>query len=145
MLDLKQRSPYGTYLEHCRKGELAYQVSAADGKPVFYPRVTAPGTGRADLEWRVSKGLGTVYATTVIYSKNEPPLNVALIDLDEGFRMMSRVEDIDPLQVKIGMRVKVRIHPGDEKQPPYPVFMPAEDVQHHPGSSSHPSSGRRGE
>jgi hypothetical protein len=38
--------------------------------------------------------------------------------------MMSRVEDIDPLQVKIGMRVKVRIHPGDEKQPPYPVFTP---------------------
>src|SRR5512134_2162677 len=140
MLDLKQRSPYGTYLEHCRKGELAYQVSAADGKPVFYPRVTAPGTGRADLEWRMSKGLGTVYATTVIYSKNEPPLNVALIDLDEGFRMMSRVEDIDPLQVKIGMRVKVRIHPGDEKQPPYPVFIPAGGGVHHPGSSSHPSS-----
>ena len=124
MLDLKQRSPYGTYLEHCRKGELAYQASAADGKPVFYPRVAAPGTGRTDLEWRVSKGFGTVYATTVVYYKNEPPLNVALIDLDEGFRMMSRVEGVDALQVKIGMRVKVTMHPGDDKQPPYPVFTP---------------------
>lgn len=145
MLDLKQRSPYGTYLEHCRKGELAYQVSAADGKAVFYPRIAAPGTGRTDLEWRVSKGLGTVYATTVVYSKNEPPLNVALIDLDEGFRMMSRVEGIDPMQVRIGMRVRVKMLPGDDKQPPYPVFMTAEGSQHHPGSSSHPSSGRRGE
>lgn len=125
MLDLKQRSPYGTFLEHCRKGELAYQVSRPDGKPVFYPRVAAPGTGATDLEWRVSKGLGTVYATTVVYYKNESPLNVALIDLDEGFRMMSRVEGIDPLQVKIGMRVKVKMFPGDEKQPPYPVFTPA--------------------
>jgi uncharacterized OB-fold protein len=49
-----------------------------------------------------------------------------LIDIDEGFRMMSRVEDVDPMKVKIGMRVKVRMHPGDDKQPPYPVFTPVE-------------------
>ena len=126
MQDLKQKSPYGIYLEHCRKGELAYQVSTAGGKAVFYPRVAAPGSGDTGLEWRVSKGQGTVYATTVVYYRNEPPLNVALIDLDEGFRMMSRVEGIDPLQVKIGMRVRMRMNPGDEKQPPYPVFTPAE-------------------
>jgi hypothetical protein len=126
MQDLKQHSPHGIYLEHCRKGELAYQVSARDGKAVFYPRVSAPRTGHSDLEWRVSKGLGTVYATTVVYYKNEPPLNVALIDVDEGFRMMSRVEGIDPMQVRIGMRVQVKMLPGDEKQPPYPVFTPAE-------------------
>ena len=125
MPDLMKQSPYGTFLEHCKKGELAYQVSTDDGKAVFYPRVVAPGSGSTHLEWRVSKGLGTVYSTTVVYNKDEKPLNVTLIDLDEGFRMMSRVEDIDPLAVKIGMRVKVRIHPGDEKQPPYPVFVPA--------------------
>ena len=129
MMDLMKQSPYGTWLEHVKKGELAYQVSADDGKAVFYPRVVAPGSGSANLEWRVSKGLGTVYATTVVYSKNEQPYNVALIDLDEGFRMMSRVEDTDPLQVKIGMRVKVRMHPGDEKQPPYPVFTAAGGAQ----------------
>jgi uncharacterized OB-fold protein len=126
MQDLKQQSPYGIYLGHCKKGELAYQVSRTDGKAVFYPRVAVPGTGSTDLEWRVSKGLGTVYATTVVYYKNEPPLNVALIDVDEGFRMMSRVEGMDPMQVRIGMRVKVKMAPGDEKQPPYPVFTPAE-------------------
>jgi len=31
--------------------------------------------------------------------------------------------------VKIGMRVRFRAHPGDEKQPPYPVFTPAEGVK----------------
>lgn len=124
MEDLKERSPYGVWLEHVRKGELAYQVEPG-GKAVFYPRLVAPGSGDTQLEWRVSKGLGTVYATTVVHYKGEPPLNVALVDLDEGFRMMSRVEDIDPMQVRIGMRVKVRMHPGDEKQPPYPVFTPA--------------------
>lgn len=124
MEDLKHDSPLNTYLEHCRKGELAYQVCTDDNTPVFFPRLVAPKTGSANLEWRVSKGLGTVYATTVVYYKNEAPLNVALVDLDEGFRMMSRVEGIDAMQVKIGMRVTVRMHPGDDKQPPYPVFVP---------------------
>ncbi|HXV09723.1 MAG TPA: OB-fold domain-containing protein [Burkholderiales bacterium] len=117
------QSPFGVYLEHLNKGELAYQV-ADDGKAVFYPRAVAPGTGSSNLQWRVSKGLGSVYATTVVHYRNEAPLNVALIDVDEGFRMMGRVEDIDPMQVKIGMRVKFRVHPGDEKQPPYPIFSP---------------------
>lgn len=124
MPDLTKASPLGTYYEYCTKGELAFQVNRDDGKAVFFPRAVAPGGG-TNLEWRVSKGLGTVYSTTVVYYKNEPPLNIALIDLDEGFRLMSRIEEIDPLQVAIGMRVKVRMHPGDEKQPPYPVFIPA--------------------
>src|SRR5215813_9418935 len=125
MPDLKKQSPLGVYIEHCKKGELAYQVTA-DGKAVFYPRAVAPGTGSDKLEWRVSKGLGTVHATTVVHAKDKQPWNVALIDVDEGFRMMSRVEDIDPMAVKIGMRVKVRMHSAEEKQSPYPVFVPAE-------------------
>ena len=123
MQSLLQQSPLGTYLEHLKKGELAYQVTAS-GEAVFYPRAVAPLTG-GDLTWRVSKGLGTVYSTTVVYSRDEAPLNVALIDMDEGFRLMSRVEDVDPLHVKIGMRVRFRTHPGDQKQSPYPVFTPA--------------------
>jgi hypothetical protein len=40
--------------------------------------------------------------------------------------MMSRVEDIASDQVKVGMRVKLRMHPGTEKEAPYPVFVPLE-------------------
>jgi uncharacterized OB-fold protein len=118
-------SPYGTYLEHLKQGELAYQVCRDDGAVVFFPRVCAPKTGSTNLEWRVSKGLGTVYATTVVNAgKDLPSYNVCLVDVDEGFRMMSRVEDIDPMAVRIGMRVKLRVHPGSEKEAPYPVFVP---------------------
>ena len=127
MQSLTEQSPLGTFLEHMKKGELAYQITE-DGKAIFYPRAVAPHTG-GKLEWRVSKGLGTVYSTTVVYYKGEAPLNVALIDMDEGFRLMSRVEDIDAMDVKIGMRVKFRAHLGDEKQPPYPVFTPAEGAK----------------
>lgn len=129
MIDLMKHSPLGTWVEHLKKGELAYQVCKDDDRPFFYPRAVAPETGSSNLEWRVSKGVGTVYTTTVVYYKGEAPLNVAMIDLDEGFRMMSRVEDIDPLQVKIGMRVRFKVHPGDDKTLPYPVFTPAGDAQ----------------
>lgn len=126
MQDLKTRSPFGAYLDHLNRGELAYQVCTDDGSAVFYPRVVAPRSGSPNLEWRVSKGLGTVHATTVVHQKDTPPYNVALIDVDEGFRMMSRVESIDPMQVKIGMRVKFRVIPATEKDAPLPVFDPVE-------------------
>src|SRR6478752_259743 len=85
-------SPAATYIEYCKKGQLAYQVSLEDNKPFFYPRVAAPVTGSRKLEWRVSKGQGTVYATTTTtdIKRGMPDYNVALIDMDEGFRMMSR-------------------------------------------------------
>jgi uncharacterized protein len=116
-------SPLKTYLDHLERGELAYQFSASAGGAVFYPRVIAPKTGKADLEWRISNGLGTVHATTVVHPQQGEPYNVALIDVDEGFRMMSRVEDIAPTQVRIGLRVKFRVHKAAGEDP-CPVFTP---------------------
>lgn len=119
-----QKSPLAMYVEHLEKDELAYQFSPEANKPVFYPRIICPFTGSDRLEWRVSKGMGTVHATTVVYPQNGQPYNVALIDMDEGFRMMSRVEAVAPLDVHIGMRVKFRVHKAEGDEPPYPVFTP---------------------
>jgi uncharacterized OB-fold protein len=117
-------SPLATYITHLKRGELGYQFSPSTRQVVFYPRVIAPKTGAADLEWRVSKGLGTVHATTVVHPQKGDTYNVCLVDVDEGFRMMSRVEDIAPLDVRIGMRVTFRAHPAEGDEPPYPVFTP---------------------
>jgi uncharacterized OB-fold protein len=113
-------SPLEIYSDHCRRGELAYQVTSA-GEPVFYPRLVAPGTGETALEWRVSAGVGTVHATTVVRRRGEEPLNVVLVDLDEGFRMMSRVEGLAPEDVTIGLRVTARF---TEDDPPVAFFVP---------------------
>jgi len=120
-----ETSPLGVYQDYLAKGQLAYQVTEK-GEPVFYPRIVAPGTGSGKLTWKVSKGLGTVYATTTLTPRKGDPYDVSLIDMDEGFRLMSRVEKIDPMQVKIGMRVKVRVVPGADDAAPYPVFDPVE-------------------
>ena len=120
-------SPLKTYLDHLERGELAYQFSPAAGKPVFYPRVLCPFTGSDALEWRVSRGLGTVHATTVVHPAEGAAFNVALIECDEGFRLMSRVEDIAPEQVRIGQRVRLRVHRPDGGEAPCPVFVLAEE------------------
>ena len=56
-------------------------------------------------------GLGTVYSTTVSRQRREAggDFNVCLVDLDEGPRLMSRVESVAPEAVRIGMRAKARI------------------------------------
>lgn len=117
-----KKSPLGIYNEHLQRGELAYQFSPEAGQAVFYPRVICPYTGSENLEWRVSKGLGTVHATTVVHPAQGEPYNVCLIDVDEGFRLMSRVEDMDPMAVKIGLRVRFRAHHPGGDEAPIPVF-----------------------
>ncbi|MBA3055231.1 MAG: hypothetical protein FP826_09910 [Sphingomonadales bacterium] len=106
------------------KGELRIQRSRSSGKYVFYPRVFAPGTGADDLEWVPVSGLGTVYSFTVIRPRPPAePYNVVLVDLDEGARIMSRVDDCDPADLAIGQRVKAGIVPIDGE--PAVVFTPA--------------------
>jgi uncharacterized OB-fold protein len=120
------QSPYAVYLGHLRAGRLAYQYSPVAGKPVFFPRVLCPYSGQDCLEWRISQGWGTVYSTSVVYPRKGEPYNVALIDCDEGFRLMSRVEGLPPLQVAIGQRVRFEPHAAEtDDDDPYPVFKPA--------------------
>jgi hypothetical protein len=114
-----ERSPADVYTEHARRRELAYQV-AGDGSPVFRPRV-------GPAQWRVSAGRGTVYATTVVRPRGGEAYNLVLVDLDEGFRMMSRVVGVAPEEVAIGARVRLAWEDGaDEDAVPVPVFEVAE-------------------
>ena len=119
-------SPLASYLAYLERDQLAYQYSPTCDRPVFYPRLLCPYTGSDLLEWRVSAGLGTVYSTTVVHPPQGAPYNVALIDCDEGFRLMSRVEGVAPEDVRIGMRVRFRTHRPGGEEPPMPVFYPVE-------------------
>lgn len=106
-----------------REGRFMIQRVVGGGAYVFYPRIAAPADGAA-LEWVEASGNGRVYSTTVVRKKPpDPSYNVALIDLAEGPRMMSRVEGVAPEAVKIGMTVKARIDGSGEE--PFIVFVPA--------------------
>ncbi len=102
--------PERDYQRHLEEGRFMLQRSRSSGRFVYYPRVAEPRTGATDLEWVEVSGLGTVYATSVMRQRDPAAnYNVALIDLAEGVRMMSRVEGVPPDQVRIGMAVRARI------------------------------------
>ena len=99
---------FNAYLD---EGRFMIQRSKSTGKHVFYHRAAVPGSGERDLEWVEASGNGVVYSTTVNRRRPEKggAFNVALIDLAEGPRMMSRVVDIAAEDVKIGMAVTTKI------------------------------------
>jgi uncharacterized OB-fold protein len=110
---LTQAPPTQTYFNYLNAGEFMLQRSASTGEWVFYPRMLAPKSGADDLEWTAPSGKGTVYATTVKRQKPPTPhVNMSIVELDEGPRMMTHVQGIAAEDVRIGMRVKARIVDG---------------------------------
>lgn len=97
------------------------------GKFHFFPRVICPHCGSENLRWTAPSGFGTVYSTTTV-RRQEGDYNVSLIELDEGPRLMSRVEGIPPDDVCIGM--KVRTHILQQETGPLLVFVVRENVEH---------------
>ncbi len=99
------------YQAALNEGRFLIQRCEGCAKHVFYPRQLCPHCGGASLAWVEPSGNGTVYSTTTVRRKPEAggDYDVSLIDLDEGVRMMSRVEGVPPQEVKIGMRVKAKL------------------------------------
>jgi uncharacterized protein len=110
-------APSLTYRRHLENGKLGYQRCTNCSAAVFYPRILCPVCGSGVLEWRESAGWGTIYATTAVHSRNRDPRNIVLVDLDEGFRMMSRVESVAAEEVEIGTRVRFEVRRGEEDEP----------------------------
>ena len=110
-------APAVTYRRHLENGKLGYQRCADCSAAVFYPRVLCPICGSGALEWRESAGRVTVYATTAICSRDRDPRNVVLVDLDEGFRTMSRIEGVPAEEVEVGARVRFEVRRGGEVEP----------------------------
>jgi uncharacterized OB-fold protein len=120
---MKTGSPEGEYFAHLAAGRFMLQRARSSGAWVHPPRVVAPGSGETDLDWVPASGRGTVYASTLVRAK--PPAadyNVVLVELDEGPRLLSRVDGLGA--VAIGLRVQARI--VDEHGTPAVVFVPAQ-------------------
>lgn len=98
------------YQKELDAGRFLIQHCGSCGKHVFYPRESCPHCGGTSLAWVEPKGEGTVYAVTTVRRKPDAggDYNVSLINLDEGVRMMSRVEGM-PEHVRIGQRVRARV------------------------------------
>jgi uncharacterized protein len=95
-----------------RQHKVLLQYSPSTDRWVFYPRVLAPGTLADDLEWREVSGGGTLYTYTVARRPTAPPWAdsvpqlLAIVELDEGPRLSTELVNVEPEQIKVGMRVR---------------------------------------
>lgn len=118
--------PDAVFAAKLAKGVFEIQKCAACGTHVFHPRVICPACGSAELGWVAPSGRGTVHARTIVRRKPDKggDYNVVLVDLDEGVRMMSRVDGMAPDAVAAGLRVTAVVGQGADGQPAV-VFQPA--------------------
>jgi uncharacterized OB-fold protein/acyl dehydratase len=77
-----------------------------------------------------ASGRGTVHSYTVLYHPPIPgydlPLPVALVDLEEGTRVVANLKGVPPDEIEIGMPVQCRVEDADETMK-LPFFHPAAD------------------
>jgi uncharacterized OB-fold protein len=103
----------GPFWEAARQGRLLVQHCPGCGAHQFYPQASCRKCLSEELDWVDAKGEGTIYAYTVIHrAPSRPfapdvPYTVALVDLDEGCRMISNIVDVPPEDVRVGMPVEV--------------------------------------
>ena len=99
------------FWEGCREGELRLQRCGSCGEYQFYPRIICSHCSSSELSWEVVSGLGKVASFSVVQRAISPayiaPYVVALIDLDEGPRMMSSIVGCEPEDVSVGAAVRV--------------------------------------
>lgn len=106
----------GPYWEGCKQGKLLLQKCRTCGIYQTFPRTLCCKCLSEALDWVQSSGRGTVYSFSTIYRPPSPefaddiPYTIALVELEEGIRMMSNIVDCDPERIKIGMGVEVMFH-----------------------------------
>ncbi len=117
-----------------RERRLVRPYCAACDRSFFTPQIACPRCLSTEWEYRESSGRGTVYSATVVHRAPYPgftsPYHVAIVDLEEGWSMLTNVVDVGPpsrgTPVPIGAAVTVAWLPLDERIV-LPVFRPTHD------------------
>ena len=119
------------FWEACRKHKFILQKCKECGHVQYYPRLLCAECWTDSLEWVDATGKGVVYSYTAVHRAPMPgfrpdvPYIIALIDLEEGVRMMSNVIKCKPEEVRVGMPVTVEFEDIAEDIG-LPKFKPAE-------------------
>jgi uncharacterized OB-fold protein len=97
----------------CERGELRFQRCTGCGAWRHVPREMCAECGSSEWEWERSSGRGRVFTWTVVARAMHPafrsdvPFAPAVIELNEGVRLLSQVVDCPPEELQIDMPVEV--------------------------------------
>ncbi|GAB2760186.1 hypothetical protein GCM10027020_10770 [Nocardioides salsibiostraticola] len=107
------------FWEGTAAGELRIQVCNACGEKRFPPGPACPDCGALDRGYEVATGKGTVFSFVVHRHPPVPgkelPIVIALLDLEEGVRMVGEVVDVSDEEIEIGMPLRVDFNRVDEE------------------------------
>jgi uncharacterized OB-fold protein len=101
------------FWEACRQGKLLVQYCTQCQRHQFYPRLYCMHCGSNALRWVEASGHGVIYSYTIIHLNKSPefindtPYNVAIVQLEEGPRMLSNIVDIDLTELRVDLPVTV--------------------------------------
>lgn len=101
------------FWEGTKAGKLLLRKCRACGEYHYYPRPFCPMCWSDDVEWAEASGKATLYTHSTVYMNDLPPFNervpyiAAVVDLEEGPRMMTEVVDCTPEQLEVGMPLEV--------------------------------------
>ena len=116
------------YWEGAREGKLLLQRCCDCGRLRFFPRYLCTECGSDKTEWSEVSGRGTVHIFTIVHRAAFPefqaitPYIVALIDLEEGPRMMTNIVGDDAHDVAIGDAVTVTFEARGSEGAKVPQF-----------------------
>jgi len=107
------------YWEGARNGKLLVQRCADCGRQQFYPRAFCTACLSERIDWVEAKGSGQVVTFTICriaaHPALTPPYAVALIELDEGVRLLANLVDGALDAIRCGARVRVRFERLDDE------------------------------
>jgi uncharacterized OB-fold protein len=117
------------FWEGCRSEELRYQRCETCGASNFPPTEHCRQCLSPELRWKQSGGVGEIYSWTVVHrpvtAEFEPPYVPAIVTLDEGYQMLTNVIGVAPVDLAVGMRVRVQFHAvGPDVTLPYFTGLP---------------------
>jgi uncharacterized protein len=117
------------FWEGVERGELLIQRCAGCGELRHPPRPMCPRCRSLDWDTVRASGRGTVYSYVVPHHPRMPAFPeryvVALVDLEEGTRLVTNVVGVSPEDVRIGMAVELECTNVDDELV-LPLFRPAE-------------------
>ncbi len=106
-----------SFWDACARGVLTYQRCPACDHVQFPARPFCTRCRAAGPVEERSTGLGTIHSHTIVHRaptpafRDEVPYVIALVDLDEGFRLMANLRDCPLADLRIGLRVRVLFEP----------------------------------
>ena len=115
------------YWDAAAEGRLLVRSCTDCGAIHHYPRPFCPECWSENVEWKEASGRATLYTWSTVFVNDMYPFRerlpyiAAVVDLEEGPRMMTNVIDTEPDDLEIGMALEVAFRPVDD-QITAPVF-----------------------